>query len=445
MITFFIILLILFIVFTGVFVLKAQTKNKLERALKWLQTGEYENAMKLFKELAGKNPSNTLYNWYIGLCYENLRNYELALVELNKASLSTTFKPPLYEADIHERIAYINMEIGNEEKAAQEFRVVTSLNPQHEDAYYNLGIIARNRDELQKGVEYFNKAVQYKQDFPRAWLELGKLSFQLTHYDKARKSFLKAITGDPDLIEAHFYYALLLEKDRSFKKGIEEFSLALQDDRFTFDSYVHLGSIYMELSDEDRAFHFFEKALEIGTQNAQEMIEFKYKYANFLVSSGDIKKALTLWKEVQAAQEGYKDIESKLKIYGEVSRSENLTRFITASKQDFLNTGKALCEILGIKVEKYKFGKDNFIEFKGSSPLVRGEGSCIIYLARWTGRVGEMPVRELLERMSEENALKGIFITSSNFSDVALNLSMTRPLELIGKDKLEKILSKVYE
>lgn len=63
---------------------------------------------------------------------------------------------------------------------------------------------------------------------------------------------------------------------------------------------------------------------------------------------------------------------------------------------------------------------------------------------RWTNPVGEIPVRELLDRMAEEGATKGIFITSSRFSEKAQDLSKIRPLLLVEREQLETMLSKVY-
>jgi len=430
------------------FVIRAQTRSKLEKGLKLIEDGYCERALVIFNELSKKNPGNRSYNWYRGLCYEKLGNFEMALVEFNNAAFSTTFRPPLNEVEIHKKIAHININLGNDKKAENEFLLITTLESaapeENAEAYYYLGIISRNRDELQKGVEYFTHAIQLRPKFAFAYLELGKLNFQLTHFEAARKALMKAVSEDPDLVEAHYYYGILLEKDRSFKKSIEEFEAALQEERFKFSSYFHLGLIHMELFDRELAFDFFEKALELGTPDQQELLDLKYRYANFLVDSGNINGAIELWNQIQSAQADYKDTESKLRIYTEVSKSTNLSRFITSPKQEFLETGRALCGLLHMNIEDYRFGEENFIEFKGMLSAGRGERMCIVHVARWTNQVGEIPIRELLERMAEENATRGIFITSSKYSEKAMELSNIRPIELIARERLERMLTKAY-
>ncbi len=429
----------------GVFLfVSIQRKNRMERALTSLKSGDYEEALRLFTDLYRRNSNDKKINWYLGVCHENLNNLELALVEYNKVALSTTFLPPLNEAEIHERIAMVCLKLNNIEKAMQEFKIVTSLDPENANAFYNLGIIKKNGGQMQEAITSFSKAVKCNDNFIQAHLELGKLDYALNYIEKAKKTLQKVVKLDPSLSEGHFYYALVLEKSRNFKKGIEEFQIALQDEHFAFESYAHLGYIHIELANTVQAFEYFEKALDIGSTNTKEIIELKYQYANYLVDAGEINKALQLWKEVETQQANYKDTSQKIDIYGEVGRSENLTRLMTSSKNEFLAAGMTLCRLLRIRVESHKFGKENFVEFKGTIRQGREEVNCIVHFARWTSQVGELPVRELLEKMAEENAGKGFFISTSQYSAKALKHAKVRPINLIDRDKLEEMLTKVY-
>ena len=434
----------LIFLFIGLFFQSSKHEKKYDRALKSFKAEKYKEALELFQELLGKETTNKLYSWYIGQCYEYLENYELAIVEYNKVALSTKFPHPLNEAEIHEKLATVNLKIGNIKKAYQEFQIVVSLSPTNSEAFYYLGILTKNNGELQKSIEYFEKAFRASDNFPEAYLEYGKLNYQLKHIDKAKRSLMRAIEQNPDLPEAHYYYALILEKDRIYQKSIKEFRHALEDEKLRFDIYVHLGNIYTVLSEKAEGFNFFEKALAMTDIKGEGLIEAKYQYADHLVQAGDLNKAMMLWNEIKSARPQYKDIENKLQIYGEISKSENLTRFITALKHDFLSTGAELCKLLKVKVERYNFKRDDFLEFIGISRSKGTDFACILHLVRWTNTVGEIPVRELLDRMVEEGAAKGIFVTASSFSEKAQDLAKIRPLLLLERDRLETMLSKVY-
>jgi tetratricopeptide (TPR) repeat protein len=436
--------LVVVLLLIGILLQTSKHKNKFDKAKESFQAGRYEDALKLFGELYAKDQGNRLYNWFTGQCYENMRNYELALVEYNKVALTTTFEPPLNEMEVHERIAQLNLKIGNVKNAYQEFQTVISLSPEHAEAYYYIGIMSRNKGELQKGLEYFEKAVRYKKQYPEAYFELGRVHYLLNHSDKAKRALSQAISLNPGLSEAHFYYGLALENDHVYNKSIEEFQKACKDDRFTFDACVHLASIYIALSELESPKEYFEKALEHGTTDIEALLDAKYRYANFLVQSGDLNKAMTLWNEIVSIKPHFRDVDNRLQVYGEISKSSNLTRFMTSLKGDFLSTGREICGILNFRVETFDNQKDDFIEFTGTYKTAREDQPAVLHLARWTNPVGEIPVRELLERMAEKSATRGIFITSSSFTDKAHDLSRMRPLVLIEREKLEGLLEKTY-
>ena len=444
MILLLIVVLLLTLVVVIFVLVNAQRRSRREKALAHLKNGEYNDAMKIFAEMYKRSPNDKTLNWYMGLCHENMGNPELALVEYNKVALSTAFLPPLNEAEVHERIAMINLRLGNLEKSAHEFRIVTALEPNHVNALYQLGIIERDSGEPQKAITTLNRVVRANDSFVQAHLELGKLNYNLNYLERAKKSLRRAVQLDQSLGEARYYYALTLEKMRNLKEAIEEFHGVVKHSDYAFDAYAHLGHIYMEMSNAVQAFENFEKALEIGSKDPQHLLELKYDYANYLVIGGELNRALTLWKEVHTASPDFKDTAEKIEIYGEVGRSENLTRLMTSSKQDFLAAGLSICRQLRIRAEKHKFGKENFVEFVGGMRQGRDDVAVVVHFARWTSQVGEIPVRELLERMTEENAAKGYFITTSLFSAKAMNHAKVRPINLFDRHKLEEMLTKVY-
>lgn len=427
------------------FMQTSQNRKRIERAIELFKTERYREALALFQELYAKDSGNKLYNWYIGQCYEYLDNYELALVEYNKASLSTTFDPPLDEVEIHKRIALVNLELGNLNRAYQEFQIVTTLDTKNAEAYFYLGTLAKNKGELQKGVEFFEKAYRHRREYPEAYLEHGKLNLMLNHTEKAKRSFLQAINQNPDLNESHFQYAVVLEKDKVYQKSIDEFQLAIRDERFKFDSLVHLANIHMALSESETAFNYFEEALAEGTADSNSLLEAKYEYANYLIQHGEINKALTLWNAVYSQDAHFRDVENKIDVYSEISKSGNLTRLMTSTKEEFLKIGQTLCALLHIKTDHYKITKNDLIEFIGNQRSGRDDIACVLYFVKWTTQVGELQVRELLEKVVDEGALKGIFVTTTHFSDKALNLAKIRPLELIERERLEGLLTKIFQ
>ncbi|MBN2324432.1 MAG: tetratricopeptide repeat protein [Spirochaetes bacterium] len=425
----------------GIIFIRARRKKRYERAMYLFKEEKYGDALHIFQELLAKNPKKRVYIWNIALCYEHLGNYEMALVEYNKLAMSTSFDTSISEVDVHYKVALLNYRIDNVDRAKREFQIVTTLQEDHASAQYHLGLIAVKKNELKKAMEYFENAGRWDQDLDEAFLELGKVGFKLNRVEKAKKALERALEMKPAGVEAHFYYGLVLEKERSYKQSIEEFEQAKEKDEFRFLSLFHLGNIYMALGEEKKAFESIEQALAFGTSETRDLVEVKYHYAGYLVRTGDINRAVKLWKEIESVQPHYRDVRNKIDIYVEINKSESLTKFITMNTKGFFKTGEKLCRALGVSIEKTGIEKQDFVEYIGTFRVGRDEHVCIVDIARWITQVGELPVRELLEKMSDRGASKGIFITSSHFTQRALDLSNIRPLDLIDRERLEPMLA----
>ncbi|MDP2659102.1 MAG: restriction endonuclease [Dehalococcoidia bacterium] len=58
----------------------------------------------------------------------------------------------------------------------------------------------------------------------------------------------------------------------------------------------------------------------------------------------------------------------------------------------------------------------------------------------WAKPVGEPPVRDLYGVVASERAVKGILITSSNFTEAARRFAQGKNLELIDGDQSQQLL-----
>jgi len=431
--------LIVVLLFVGLLA-RFYRKNRFERAKQFVDNGDYENALRLLHLLTAKSNSG-VFSWYTGLCQEQLGNIEHAIVEYNKAAISEEFKSSQKAAEVHGKISEMYLKLGNVGKAEEELRIVLSLDDKNARACYTLATIFKNRGSQQSALEFLDRAVEAKGAFFEAHMERGKISHALNYFEKARGSFLKALELDPDCTEAHYYYGLVLEKAKNYRKSADELLPAAKDERFAFEASAHLGSLYYKLSDTVRSFDHYERAISISTEDTVRLQEIRYDYAEALVSEGNIAKALELWSKVNAEQPGFRDTAQKLRIYSEVNESPALTRIMTASKKEVHDIGVSLCKKLGVKIMKHNYGRENFIEYIGTIRSGRSEIGALLHLGRWTSQVGEIPIRDLIERMSEEGAGRGFFVTTSDFSDKARKIAGIRPIELIDKEGLIYLMS----
>ena len=67
----------------------------------------------------------------------------------------------------------------------------------------------------------------------------------------------------------------------------------------------------------------------------------------------------------------------------------------------------------------------------------------LIYIFRTTDLIPERVVRKLHEEMRSKGAGRGMVITTSEFTSQAIDYAQSRPIDLIDKKALIKILRKV--
>jgi adenylate cyclase len=165
----------------------------------------------------------------------------------------------------------------------------------------------RNADDLRKGIEYFERAIQFDPNYAPAYVGLADctaaqvgyagvrpsvafpqaeayvnkaialnerlaeahatLSMLKYHYDLdwpgAEKECLRAIELNPSYAPAHYWYALLLVALGREAEGESEYKRALQLDPLSAVAHWHAGFINYHLRRYDQAAAEFKRVLEI--------------------------------------------------------------------------------------------------------------------------------------------------------------------------------------
>jgi D-ribose pyranose/furanose isomerase RbsD len=67
----------------------------------------------------------------------------------------------------------------------------------------------------------------------------------------------------------------------------------------------------------------------------------------------------------------------------------------------------------------------------------------IIRILRTTDTINDKLLRQLHEKMKPKNANRVVIISTGDYSQSAMDFSNTRPIELIGKGDLVKLLRKI--
>lgn len=309
---------------------------------------------------------------------------------------------------------------------------------------------------------------------------LGRALFEVGTYDKAAFCFKKAKILKPENNELNQYIGLSLFKLQKYrecipflKKVLEEksenkeilFDIAVAmaeigineravkifmhlrpDPVYGAQSCVEAGKIHERNRDYLSAVQDYEIGMKLQNVPEQTMLTIKYRCANSYIQMKEISKALALFKQIQMVKTGYKDVDALVVRYNELNQNKNLQTYLMAGTSDFI----ALCRRF---VSTYH--KDCFVKIEDVQVISQSaELVCTVESSKWSTKelfrfyrtqtvIGDIFIREFHTKIRDLKCDNGVCVTMGSFSDSSHKYCEGRPIDLIEKDELCKILKKI--
>jgi tetratricopeptide (TPR) repeat protein len=148
-------------------------------------------------------------------------------------------------------------------------------------AYFKKGTELSRENKLEEAIQAFQKAVELKEDFFEAYVNLGAFLFQQQKDDGAEKSLLKALELRPEeskpkeiLADINFEKAKILIQENKMDEALERLK---QSYNFRADhAYVNflLGYLYYDKEMKEEAIKHFEAFLQLAP-NAPQVKDVK--------------------------------------------------------------------------------------------------------------------------------------------------------------------------
>ena len=126
-----------------------------------------------------------------------------------------------------------------------------------------LGLIFVRRDELEKGIEHYERALGLDPDYEPAWFNKGKALFRVDELEQAEECFRKAVALNENNISAWNNLGLTLKLMGDIDEAIECYRKALGINEQYHYAWSNLGYAYIALKNFSKGLECFEKALEI--------------------------------------------------------------------------------------------------------------------------------------------------------------------------------------
>ncbi|WP_407426430.1 tetratricopeptide repeat protein [Treponema sp.] len=444
-----ILILVVLIGFLGVFVIKSlATPKKIDSINKLIKQQKYSAAQKLAKTLIAKDSRDYHAHYYLGKAYLADHKNELALMEYKTVAQNAIFDARIPEADFRRQLSQLYLKFNQLEEALKEFLLLTKLEPTNAENFYQCGKIYQQQNNAESALGFFQKAIKFNKKHVKAWSEMGMILFRAKQFGEAKKAIDYAIRLSPETFSTYYFLGKILKEGKDYPAAVKAFEKACRDPEFKQKAMIERGSCYMLAGAIDNAQLEFEKAVKASKdEKSQESLYARYFLAACYEKTRKIDKAIEQWQIISKINHNFKDVPSKLSEYKDLQSNDSLKEFLTSSNAEFIEICKKAA-LTGFNMatqtaEETKRGAQLLAtEQKKDDWMNMRKQIFLIIFYRDTEPIEDSEIRRVLEFAKTKNCAKVIACTSSEFTTTAVRFAENRPIELVGKEKLEDILSK---
>lgn len=168
---------------------------------------------------------------------------------------------------------------GHLDRAIAEAKRLSRVYPDQPLPLNITGAIEAIRENHEKAVEYYQRALAIDPNFLGALNNLGVAFERLGRHDQAIDCFRKVIAGRPDDAEVHYNLGSALRYTGLLKESVESYLRSIDLRPMVANTHVHLGLALMEMNRSREAIITFQSALkfEPALVEAHEYIGDAYR------------------------------------------------------------------------------------------------------------------------------------------------------------------------
>ena len=411
--------------------------------------GKPRNNSAILKDASKKllhDPNNVPALTAAGEIYYTTQNYKKALAIYQRLLGLQKVHPQIDEKQTSLRYGICCFYQENYDNAIKALSTVLRLEIQNYEANYYIGKCLMKKQDYEKAISMFKRAAKINPEKTEIIKDLAYSLFFAKKYRESLAYLKKTVELDPENKEAIFYFATAMNEAGYGEKALKLFVHLRTNPIFGARACLAAGTIHDKLNAPDKAVQDYEIALKLENVDQETKLSIFYKLAQLLLSQKNISKALTYLKQIQSISPDYRDVPALISRYQELNQNSNLQVYLMSGTSDFV----ALCRkfISGyypnsnIKVEDINVTSER-VEILCEVQSVRWQDTELFRFYRSTGSIGELYVRDLHSKIREIKCDKAFCVTAGTFTEEAKKYIDGRPIDLIEKADLVKVLKKI--
>ncbi|HHJ20892.1 MAG TPA: tetratricopeptide repeat protein [Gammaproteobacteria bacterium] len=285
----------------------SENKNTLQQAFDLHQSGELDEACKLYSDFLQQQPEHVDALHLMGVA--SYQNDDLAGAE-------------------------------------QYFRRTLELQPEMSEAHCNLGNVLNSQGQTRQAISAYLKAIELNPGFFQAWTNLGNAYRTLLQYPYAENAYRKALENNPNFFDAYVNLGGLLKDMGRREESLKVYQQALELNSENPSLYYNIGQLQLVFGHFIEAMAGFYHALTLFPDYA----EAHFGMGNTFFLQGRHLDAIRAYQKAVALNPEYVDaygnLGNALAESGKYQEAENSYRAALAMNPDFQMAHNGLGETL---------------------------------------------------------------------------------------------------
>jgi len=263
-----IILILVLIILTNSNLFSSPKKSTfLELAKKLYDNGDYKQAIEFIDRAIDKDTQNTYQAYNLrGICNYNLKNYNDALVDLNKS------------------IYHLNLKITIADKKDSKKELISFMS----NTYFNRALVFQELNQLDSALSDYSFVIVNDRDNKFSYFNKGFIYYQKSVNDSALYYFNQVIKIDPNDFDALYNRANIYYETDNCELAEIDYTKLINNKREDEFIYLNLGNCRFNKSDFVKSIEFYSKSVSKN----KNMISAYYNRAQSYKSIKNYKQAL---------------------------------------------------------------------------------------------------------------------------------------------------------
>ena len=260
-------------------------------------------ASQIYQELATMFPKDKRIQWYLGVAYDNLQEYDKEIAALERALTIDKSYSPAYQ-----NLGYVYRWRNQYDKAEANLKEYLRLNPKEANAHDNLGDLYQKMGRFEESVKHYSEAARMDPAFAFSQAKIGITLAFMGKHEEGRRALQKAM--DMEIKPVNKVYdqegiARTYIYEGDYTKALEAADKAIQmasqvglPEAVPFDHFVK-SALYLGLNDYDKAeasiaagLNFLEKADLLASIKQNQRAVAAFWQAMVAAGRKDFKAAL---------------------------------------------------------------------------------------------------------------------------------------------------------